>query len=118
MNSTTQLSMWPIEDIVPYVRNARQHSAEQILNLRSSLREFGFVAPLLIDAEGRAAYTPWGQRDMATLAFHLPPLPVGASAWIRRFETSGDLLIRRYTSHHRQGTRHQTNHRTGETDQD
>ncbi|CAL8371998.1 unnamed protein product [Gadus morhua 'NCC'] len=40
-----------------------------------------FKAPLLIDAEGRAAYTPWGQRDMATLAFHLPPLPVLVEFW-------------------------------------
>ena len=52
------------------------------------------MAPLLIDAEGRAAYTPWSHRDMATLVARLPTLTAGASAWIRRFETetSGDLL--------------------------
>jgi DNA modification methylase len=36
---------------VPYARNARTHSKEQILQLRSSLREFGFVNPVIVDRE-------------------------------------------------------------------
>ena len=40
-----------IDKLVPYVNNARTHSAEQILKLRSSLREFGFVNPIIIDRE-------------------------------------------------------------------
>lgn len=36
---------------VPYTRNARTHSKEQILQLRSSLREFGFVNPVIVDKE-------------------------------------------------------------------
>lgn len=51
MRTTTTLRMVPIGDLVPYARNARQHSEAQIQQLRGSLREFGFVAPLLIDAE-------------------------------------------------------------------
>ena len=52
------------------------------------------MAPLLTDGAGREAYTPWGHRDMTTLANHLPPLTAGASAWIRKFETQtiGDVL--------------------------
>lgn len=41
----------PIGDLVPYVNNARTHSPEQINKLRSSLREFGFVNPLIIDRD-------------------------------------------------------------------
>lgn len=52
MNTTTKLEMRRVADLVPYARNARVHSEEQILQLRASLREFGFVAPLLIDAQG------------------------------------------------------------------
>lgn len=37
------------ERLVPYANNARTHSPEQILRLRSSLREFGFVNPILVD---------------------------------------------------------------------
>jgi len=41
----------PLEKLVPYQNNARTHSKEQILKLRSSLREFGFVNPVLIDRD-------------------------------------------------------------------
>jgi len=37
--------------LVPYVRNARTHSKEQILQLRASLREFGFVNPIIVDKD-------------------------------------------------------------------
>ena len=37
--------------LVPYVNNARTHSPEQITKLRSSLREFGFINPVIIDRE-------------------------------------------------------------------
>lgn len=52
MNTTTRMEMRPVADLIPYARNARLHSEEQIRQLRASLREFGFVAPLLIDAQG------------------------------------------------------------------
>lgn len=41
-----------IEALKPYERNAKKHGARQIEQLRASLREFGFVAPILIDEEG------------------------------------------------------------------
>lgn len=37
--------------LVPYVNNARTHSPEQINKLRSSLREFGFINPVIIDRD-------------------------------------------------------------------
>lgn len=40
-----------IDKLVPYARNARTHSPEQILQLQASIREFGFVNPVLIDDE-------------------------------------------------------------------
>ena len=40
-----------VDKLVPYVNNARTHSKEQILKLRSSLREFGFINPVIIDRE-------------------------------------------------------------------
>lgn len=42
----------PISELIPYARNARTHSPEQIRQLRASLREFGFVNPVLIDSAG------------------------------------------------------------------
>ncbi len=44
-----QLLMIPIDNLVPYANNARVYSKAQIAQLRASLREFGFVTPVLID---------------------------------------------------------------------
>lgn len=44
-----QLLLVPIDELVPYANNARVHSKAQIAQLRASLREFGFVTPVLID---------------------------------------------------------------------
>lgn len=38
-----------INKLVPYARNARTHTDEQILKIQSSIREFGFINPVLID---------------------------------------------------------------------
>ena len=40
-----------IDKLIPYVNNARTHSKEQIKKLRSSLREFGFINPVIIDSK-------------------------------------------------------------------
>lgn len=43
---------WPIERLVPYARNARVHSPEQVDQLARSIQEFGFTIPVLVDEEG------------------------------------------------------------------
>ena len=49
MTTTTEFQLVDIDKLVPYANNARTHHKEQILKLRSSLREFGFVDPVVID---------------------------------------------------------------------
>lgn len=49
--TTTQMQLVPLLKLVPYVNNARTHSPEQITKLRSSLREFGFINPVIIDSD-------------------------------------------------------------------
>ena len=49
MKTTTEMQLISTEKLIPYVNNARTHSAEQINKLRSSLREFGFINPVIID---------------------------------------------------------------------
>lgn len=49
MKTTTEMTLMKVADLIPYVNNARTHSPEQITKLRSSLREFGFINPILID---------------------------------------------------------------------
>ena len=40
-----------LERLVPYARNSRTHSAEQIDKIAASIREFGFLNPIIIDGE-------------------------------------------------------------------
>jgi len=42
----------PIGDLVPYARNSRTHSEEQVAQIAASIKEFGFTNPVLIDSEG------------------------------------------------------------------
>ncbi len=43
--------MVPIEELVPYARNARTHSEAQINQIITSLKEFGWTNPVLIDSK-------------------------------------------------------------------
>ena len=47
----TEMQLVQTAKLVPYVNNARTHSPEQIMKLRSSLREFGFINPVIIDRD-------------------------------------------------------------------
>jgi DNA modification methylase len=40
-----------LDELIPYANNARTHSEEQVLQIASSIKEFGFNAPVLIDKD-------------------------------------------------------------------
>lgn len=40
------------DDLIPYARNARTHSSEQIQKLMGSIKEFGFLNPVVISEDG------------------------------------------------------------------
>jgi len=47
-----RIEHWPIDKLLPYARNARQHSDEQIAQIAASIAEFGSVNPCLVGADG------------------------------------------------------------------
>ena len=47
-----RVEMVPVAGLVPYARNSRTHSPEQISAIAASIREFGFTNPVLVDPEG------------------------------------------------------------------
>lgn len=53
-NSTTamakRIELWPLEKLIPYDRNPRTHSADQINQIAASIVEFGFLNPILVDS--------------------------------------------------------------------
>jgi hypothetical protein len=46
------VSSAPVASLVPYAENARTHSPSQVAQIAASIAEFGFVNPVLVDAEG------------------------------------------------------------------
>ena len=46
------VSTLPVSSLVPYAENARTHSPSQVAQIAASIAEFGFVNPVLVDAEG------------------------------------------------------------------
>jgi len=47
-----QIESLPVSDLIPYARNSRTHSDEQVTQIAASIREFGFTNPVLIDSNG------------------------------------------------------------------
>jgi DNA modification methylase len=48
-----QIQFWAIDQLIPYERNARSHSDLQIAQIASSIGEFGFTNPILVNAKGQ-----------------------------------------------------------------
>ncbi|MCW7072071.1 MAG: site-specific DNA-methyltransferase [Methanophagales archaeon] len=46
-----KIEHWPLEKLVPYERNPRTHSAEQVAKITASLLEFGWTNPILVDGD-------------------------------------------------------------------
>ena len=42
----------PLDSLIPYARNARTHSDEQVAQIAASMREWGFTNAVLCDEEG------------------------------------------------------------------
>ena len=47
-----QVEQLKVGDLIPYVNNSRTHSDEQVMQVASSIKEFGFTNPILIDDDG------------------------------------------------------------------
>ena len=47
-----QIETRPLDGLIPYARNARTHSDEQVAQIAASLAEFGFNNPCLVDEAG------------------------------------------------------------------
>jgi site-specific DNA-methyltransferase (adenine-specific) len=51
-NPADKVEQWPINKLVPYARNARTHSDEQVGQIAASIREWGWTTPILVDEAG------------------------------------------------------------------
>lgn len=52
MAVTGEKKMVRVADLIPYARNARIHTEQQVAQIAKSIEEFGFISPVLIDEGG------------------------------------------------------------------
>lgn len=64
----------PVDELMPYIRNARTHSPEQVAQIAASITEFGFTNPILTD--GRNGVVAGHGRLMAAKELGLDAVPV------------------------------------------
>ena len=63
----------PTDSLIPYVRNARTHSPAQVDKIAASIREFGFLNPIITD--GQSGIVAGHGRVMAAQKLGLDTLP-------------------------------------------
>jgi ParB family chromosome partitioning protein len=68
------IEFWALDKLKPYERNARTHSPEQVDKIASSIIEFGFTNPILVD--GDAGIIAGHGRLMAASKLGLAQIPV------------------------------------------
>jgi len=52
MNPADKVEKWSIDKLIPYARNSRTHSDEQISQIAASIKEWGWTTPILVDENG------------------------------------------------------------------
>ena len=65
------VQIWPIDKLLPYARNARTHTDEQVAQVAASIMEFGWTNPILVGADG------------VIIAGHARLAAARSSAWTR-----------------------------------
>ena len=50
-NSFPEYKTFSLNDLIPYARNSRTHSDEQVAKIAASIKEFGFLNPVIIDGD-------------------------------------------------------------------
>jgi len=64
----------PVADLIPYARNSRTHSDAQVAKIAASIREFGFLNPIIVD--GSNGIVAGHGRVLAAQKLGLTTLPV------------------------------------------
>ena len=69
-----QVVRWPVEKLIPFARNARTHSDEQVAQIAASIAEFGWTNPILAGADG--IVIAGHARLLAARKLHMTEVPV------------------------------------------
>ena len=73
-NPADKVEQWPIDKLIPYAKNSRTHSDEQVAQIAASIKEWGFTTAVLVDESG--SIIAGHGRLMAARKLGLTSLPV------------------------------------------
>jgi DNA modification methylase len=73
-NPADEVEQWPIDKLIPYAKNSRTHSEEQVAQIAASIKEWGFTTAVLVDESG--SIIAGHGRLMAARKLGLASLPV------------------------------------------
>lgn len=73
-NPADKVEQWPIDKLIPYAKNSRTHSDEQVAQIAASIKEWGFTTAVLVDESG--GIIAGHCRVMAARKLGLASLPV------------------------------------------
>lgn len=80
MNPADKVEKWHIDKLIPYAKNARTHSDEQVAQIAASMKEWGWTNPVLVDEQGQII--AGHGRVMAARKLGIVDIPVMvASGW-------------------------------------
>ena len=84
----------PTASLIPYVRNARTHSPAQVDKIAASIRDFGFLNPIITD--GQSGIVAGHGRVMAAQKLGLDTLPTIDAAHLTEAQRRACVLAARY----------------------
>ncbi|WP_339631180.1 DNA methyltransferase [uncultured Sneathiella sp.] len=95
VGNNLHVSIWiehvSIDELRPYQNNPRKHSNKQIRKLKRSIREYGFIIPVLADRDG--TIISGHARVLAALELCLKKLPVIFADHLTPFQVKGFRLL-------------------------
>jgi ParB-like chromosome segregation protein Spo0J len=77
-NPADKVEQWDINKLVPYARNSRTHSDEQVAQIAASIKEWGFTTAVLVDEQG--GIIAGHGRTLAAQRLNMKEVPVMVAA--------------------------------------
>jgi hypothetical protein len=74
MSKRIELELWEVERLIPYAKNAKKHSKDQVVTLAGLIQKYGFTQPILVDAKG--SIVAGHGRRLAAIHLKLAKVPV------------------------------------------
>lgn len=86
----TEYKMTSVDALIPYARNSRTHSAEQVAKIAASIKEFGFLNPVITD--GKDGIIAGHGRVMAAQKLGISSLPCIEAAYLTEAQKKAYII--------------------------